>query len=61
MEEFVNCAECGNRIKYGQCYTSMKIHNNDGLGYPVCYECYLKELRIKNHNVFNMPKDEEVE
>ena len=47
MEEFVNCAGCGTRIKYGQCYTSMTIHNHAGLGYPVCYECYHKELRIR--------------
>ena len=47
MEEIVNCAGCGTRIKYGQCYTSMTIHNNAGLGYPVCYKCYLKELRIR--------------
>lgn len=47
MEEVVNCAGCGARIKYGQCYTSMKIHNHVGLGYPVCDECYQKEWRIR--------------
>ena len=44
MEEIVNCAGCGTRIKYGQCYTSMTIHNHVGLGYPVCDDCHQKEL-----------------
>ena len=47
MEEVVNCAGGGTRIKYGQCYTSMTIHNHAGLVYPVGDECYQKEWRIR--------------
>ena len=43
MEDVVNCACCGKKVMYGECYTSRKIHSNLGLGYPVCSECYEKE------------------
>ena len=39
----VNCASCGNKIEYGDSYTSMMIHNRFGMSYVVCRECYLKE------------------
>lgn len=43
MDEVVNCAECGRKMKFGDCYTSLSIHDDIGFGYPVCHECYLKE------------------
>lgn len=45
MDEIVNCARCGSQLAYGNCYTSKQIHNEFGLGYPVCEKCYEKELR----------------
>jgi len=32
-------------IKCGEAFTSHTIHNKIGLGYPICEECYMKELR----------------
>lgn len=46
MDEVINCAECGTKLKYGDCYTSVQIHDAMGFGYPVCGECYQKEWRI---------------
>lgn len=45
MDEVVNCARCGKKIKYGDCYTSKQIHNDFGFGYAVCPECYEKEWK----------------
>lgn len=39
-----DCASCGDSLEYGQMYTSLEIHNNWGLGYGVCGECYQLEL-----------------
>lgn len=39
----VDCANCGERVKYGDTYTSRTIHNHIGLGYPVCDNCYSQE------------------
>ena len=43
MDELVRCAECGKEIQFGRTYTSMLIHNQHGIGYAVCPECYSKE------------------
>lgn len=43
MCEYINCAECGKIIQFGESYTSRKIHSRFGFGYPVCTECYQKE------------------
>ena len=43
MNERINCASCGKRLKYGDCSTSREIHNRMGMGYPVCEDCYEKE------------------
>ena len=40
MEVKVNCAQCGKVLEYGQCYTSLEVHNNHGFGFGVCEECY---------------------
>ena len=45
MNQLINCANCGRKLKFGSCYTSLKIHNNIGLGYPVCFNCYNKEWK----------------
>lgn len=43
LYEVVNCAHCGKELTYGACYTSRQIHNQYGLGYPVCEKCYSQE------------------
>lgn len=51
MDEPVNCANCGRRMTYGDCYTSQTIHNKVGFGYPVCGDCYAIETADrKAHN-----------
>lgn len=50
MNKICSCASCGTKIEYGKSYTSLKIHNETGFGYPVCHECYTKELVDKNNN-----------
>lgn len=46
MDEIINCARCGTRIKYGPCYVSITIHNHVGLGYPVCPACHIEEWKL---------------
>ena len=43
MDEIVNCCSCGREVEYGDCYTSKEIHNQVGMGFPVCEECYEEE------------------
>jgi hypothetical protein len=43
----VDCAECGKRMPFGDGYTSRRIHNKFGFGYPVCEGCYAKEDEAK--------------
>lgn len=45
LNEKINCANCGRKTIYGSTYTSLKIHNGFGLGYPVCHYCYQKEWK----------------
>lgn len=40
MSEPIQCANCGKDMTYGEGYTSQTIHNDLGLGYPVCENCY---------------------
>ena len=44
MEKIVNCADCKKEFQYRKGYSSKAIHNEYGFGYPVCAECYKKEL-----------------
>ncbi len=43
MDEVVSCAECGQPVTFGECYTSRTIHSPYGFGYAVCPECHEKE------------------
>ena len=45
MDKVVSCASCGQKIKYGDTYTSRQIHTGIGIGFAVCSECYEKELK----------------
>lgn len=47
MDKKVTCAQCGKEITFGDSYSSWEIHNNIGLGYSVCDDCYKKEWRRK--------------
>lgn len=44
MEQIVECANCGRKLKFGESYTSKTIHTSVGLGYPVCESCYIEEV-----------------
>ncbi len=44
MEKIINCADCKKEFQYRKGYSSKAIHNEYGFGYPVCEECYKKEL-----------------
>lgn len=39
MEQEINCCQCGVKIKFGEGYTSMEIHDNLGFAYTVCGSC----------------------
>ena len=41
----VNCASCGKQMVFGNGYTSRTIHNDYGMGYCVCLECYEGDIR----------------
>lgn len=43
LEEIVNCAQCGMELKYGDCYTSLEVHTDMGMGFGVCEDCYEAE------------------
>lgn len=43
MNRPVDCGQCGKSMTFGDGYTSREIHNDYGLGYPVCSPCYDKE------------------
>lgn len=45
LETEINCASCRKVVKFGRCYTSKEIHEKHGFGYPVCEDCYNKELK----------------
>lgn len=47
LNEIIQCAHCGKELTYGDSYTSLEIHNEFGLGYAVCEDCYEKELERK--------------
>lgn len=46
MDKVVSCASCGQKVKYGDCYTSRRIHTEMGIGFAVCSECYEKEKKM---------------
>lgn len=60
MEETVSCASCGKKIKYGDCYTSMEIHEQKfGFGYAVCDKCYEEESKRRFQSIKEMEEGEE--
>ncbi len=53
LDDLINCCTCGKELKFGDSYTSMRVHNNIGLGYCVCQNCYDKEWIIRKENGFD--------
>ena len=45
MDKLVKCAKCSKTLPFGSCYTSRKIHNQYGLGFGVCEDCYENERK----------------
>lgn len=43
LDDMVDCCECGKKVRIGDTYTSLRVHNTFGLGYAVCDKCYEKE------------------
>lgn len=62
MDEIVNCAHCGKKIRFGEGYTSMEIHTKAGWGYVVCKDCYAEEWerRDESHKHRIMGDEEDV-
>jgi hypothetical protein len=46
MELRLDCTNCFRVMVYGHSYTSLTIHNELGLGYPVCADCYAAEEKL---------------
>lgn len=53
MNQTVKCINCKNIVLYGNTYSSLQYHNDLGLAYPVCPNCYEKEWAIKKSYVEN--------
>ena len=45
MDLPINCANCFKPMTFGEGYTSKTIQNNTGFGFPVCNDCYQKEVQ----------------
>jgi hypothetical protein len=43
MNAKINCAHCGKKLKYGDSYSSLEIHDSFGLAFAVCEKCYNAE------------------
>lgn len=50
MKEKINCAQCGKKIEFGNCYISLEVHTNIGIGYGVCEKCYEREWKRREKN-----------
>lgn len=46
----IDCTNCGAPLLFGDAFTSRTIYTAAGLGYPVCSECYKKELILAKQN-----------
>lgn len=50
MTMIIACADCGKPVLFGNAFTSRAIHNQHGLAYSVCKNCYNEERRIEKIN-----------
>lgn len=46
MDTEIACATCAQLIKFGDSYTSLRVHGEFGIAYMVCEECYAEELEL---------------
>lgn len=46
MDKVIVCARCGEKMRFGDGYTSRHIHTVYGFGYAVCEKCHDKELQV---------------
>ena len=44
MDLPINCMSCAKDMVFGKGYTSKVFHTQVGFGYPVCEQCYEKEV-----------------
>lgn len=51
MSTEIDCANCGKSMIFGDGYTSQTIHNDFGLGFPVCEPCYEKESEDRKNDI----------
>ena len=60
MNEIINCACCGKKLRFGDSFTSMTIYDMSGaFGFPVCEECYLKEWKeCRDAQLFENTEDQ---
>lgn len=47
FDELINCARCGDVLKYRNSYISQDIITKQGIGYAVCEKCYLRHEIMK--------------
>lgn len=47
MGKEVACCICGEKVKFGDCFTSRHVHTKSGMGYAECGECYFGKHDIK--------------
>ena len=50
MDKEIACAKCGQKMTFGDGYTSRQIHTEYGFGYAVCEKCYEKEWKEEREN-----------
>ena len=43
LKKIIKCPNCNKEFQCGLGYTSLKYHNDFGLGYIVCKDCYEKD------------------
>ena len=49
LDDRINCASCGTKIKYGDAYDSRVLHDDLGLAYSVCKECLIREIKVERN------------
>lgn len=45
LNTVIDCAECWKEVVYWETYTSLQIHTELWLWYPVCESCYYNERK----------------
>ena len=63
MKEIITCPQCLQDLIYGQSYTSLEFHDNCGMGYGVCSDCYEQEWNRRKEAEFpeNNDLEEDIE